>query len=83
MFQITSKSIGSAVAAAALSVSLLAPASFAAEPEVQAQSVPNQQPTIELHSAGSYTAPRVLSRDSEGWMLDTGAPSIHFERIDE
>ena len=83
MFQITRKSIGSAAAAAALSVSLLAPASFAAELDVQAQSVGNQQQTIESVNSGSYTAPRVLSRNSEGWELDSGAPSIHFERIDE
>jgi hypothetical protein len=83
MFQITRKSIGTAAAATALAASLLAPASYAAEPEVQAQSVGTELQTIELMSAGSYTAPRVLSRESEGWELDAGGPSIYFERVDE
>jgi hypothetical protein len=73
MFKMTRKAIGSAIAAAALTASLMAPASYAADAQNMGEPM----------TAGSYTAPRVLDRDSEGWVLDAGGPSVYFERIDE
>ena len=86
MFQISSKRIAVAVAGAALSLSVFAQVSLAAEleaaalpntssavPAIQPQSLPSPQ------VGQSFTAPYTVGHSSDGWMLDYGGPSLYFE----
>ncbi len=86
MFQMSSQRIASAALAAALSISVFAQASLAAE--LDAASVPStssiapsvQQQTVAIPQLGqTFTAPYVVSRTSDGWELDDGGPALRFE----
>ena len=84
MSPLSRTTLGSAIAATALSVSLMAPASFAASgPVAQAKSLANPAPVIAELGNCSHEAPCVVMRTADGYILDFGSPSIYFERVDE
>ena len=87
MFHISSKRIAVAAAAAALSVSVFAQASFAAN--MDSTAVPSNpgdqaiQQRMDTQVGQSFTAPYVVSHTTDGWELDYGGPAIQFEATGE
>ena len=90
MFQISSKRIAAATAPAALSISVFAQASFAAN--LDSATVPSNagdQPVLQQRMPAdaqvgqSFTAPYIVSHTTDGWELDYGGPAIQFEATGE
>ena len=87
MFHSSSKRIATAAAAAALSLSVLAQASFAANLDSAAvPSNPGEQAIeqqMDAQVGQNFTAPYVVSHTTDGWELDYGGPAIQFEATGE